>query len=185
MDERCGCHSDSRRWLLTDFGFSTLFESNSIGYSHGRRGTPAYRSPELLERTYDESGNCRPGIISASSDIWSIGCILFRLATTNRRNAFEHDFDVVEYGRNKNGYDIPQVDEIDNEALKQETFSLKNGTAMPIWKQLNSILRQCFSRNPGERPSACELKTEFEEMKFALWVKSTYEMRTNMMQSPH
>src|SRR5271170_505244 len=109
LNEWCDCHPDfchKKRWLLNDFGFSTLFDGECNAVSHEGRGTPGHRAPELLEGT--------PGKISTKSDIWALGCLLFSLCTTNGRRAFQSDAAVLRYCIRWDASSVPQVRYIDN-----------------------------------------------------------------------
>lgn len=163
-DKLCKCHSygQGNRWLLTDFGFSTIFGPKTTAFSRTRRGTAAYRAPELAEYSYDACGHPQAGIVSLKSDIWAIGCILFKLATTNKAAAFVNDYEVVAY--KKHGHSLPQLFETHNPTLQRETLSPECSSRLPFWKQINSLLERCLARDPDERITAMQLKTWFEEV---------------------
>ena len=152
------CQKPPKRWLITDFGFSTLLYNQSEEYSNDRRGTEGFRAPELLEGVDNE----RPGRICLGSDIWAIGCILFKLSTTNKRNAFHSDFAVWDY-RKTEGI-VPQLNASDNHYLNQEIVF--NGVKQPIWVVINGILGQCFAKNPMARPSARNLLDDFVNLQY-------------------
>lgn len=153
-----------RRWLLTDFGFSTIVESEGVAFSCQRRGTDTYRAPELAEFTYDTSGNSRPGIVSKESDIWAVGCILFQVATTNNSRAFQSDHHAIGFRKGWEGYEIPQLNELHNVNLGQGIACPELGSceSMPLWMHLNFILFKCFAREPRDRASAYELMEYFQ-----------------------
>jgi serine/threonine protein kinase len=150
--------SSQRRWLLTDFGCSGIFGDNSQALSRERRGTDAYRAPELADVTYDASGNSRPGLFSKESDIWALGCILYQVATTNNCRAFQNDYCAIAYKKGWDEFPLPQVRELDNKHLKQEVVFPES---LPLWKQINIIVELCFRRDPKERATALELKEQF------------------------
>jgi hypothetical protein len=82
-------------WKIGDFGLTTEASSTRNRITRDARGTPGYRAPELVV----PDGTCG---FSSKSDIWSIGCLLYELAT--RKPAFASDGSVLEYrweGRDK------------------------------------------------------------------------------------
>src|SRR5271170_3501208 len=93
-----------------------------------KRGTDAYRAPELAEFAYD-----KPGIASKKSDIWALGCILFNLATTGKETAFKNDFRAVAFRDQLE--ELPQLNEHDGSGLSQETMCPELECVVPIWKQ--------------------------------------------------
>ena len=135
-----------------------------MDFSRERRGTDAYRAPELAEFTYDASGNSQPGVFSKESDIWAIGCILFQVATTNKYRAFQSDYGAIAYKNGWEGYGLPGLCEMDNETLRQETICTELGYSLALWKQINAILDECFRRDPKERATALELKDRFARL---------------------
>ena len=77
------------RSVLADFGESKIFQGGADGASTVRaRGTDAFKSPEMLlvgggtnhrdHKSYDRRRRQGAG---ASSDVWSLGCLLFELVT--------------------------------------------------------------------------------------------------------
>jgi serine/threonine protein kinase len=156
---RCSCHSkhhSKSRWLITDFGFSTInLNSDAFIVSKEGRGTPAYRAPELIRSdgmTY-----------SQRSDSWSVGCILFKVATTNNRSAFLNDFGVTEFALDPKKK-VPHLAAVDNIHLLQPTRCPVTGKTIPLWQQINDILDTCFTREPEQRAKVADLMTRFESM---------------------
>src|SRR5271154_6781806 len=115
LDGSCSCHPLHRsksRWLVTDFSFSAQnLNSDSFVVSYQGRGTPTYRAPELI----------RPSKVDRSfhrgSDSWSLGCVFFKVATTNERSAFDSDFDVADFALNR-GRNAPKLKATDNVNLQ-------------------------------------------------------------------
>jgi serine/threonine protein kinase len=137
------------RWVLTDFGFSTILESKSVVQSRFGRGTEAYRAPELIEHAMEVLSPSTCGIVSKHGDIWAVGCILFKLATTGQGSAFAHDHAALAYKQKHRGYHVPQLN-----ATHNRFSGLTRSDAGAFRKELNSILRACFARDPKERPTA-------------------------------
>jgi serine/threonine protein kinase len=143
------------RWVLTDFGFSTILESKSVVQSRFGRGTEAYRAPELIEHAMDGlSSTC--GIVSKYGDIWAVGCILFKLATTGQGSAFADDHAALAYKQKHRGYHVPQLN-----PTNTRFSGLAKSDAGAFRKELNSILKACFARDPKERPTASKLEDKF------------------------
>jgi len=170
-NDRCSCHGlpHGKSWVLADFGFSTISKISSSTISTTRRGTDAYRSPEIADVNFDTDGNLQPAEVSRKSDIWAIGCILFRLATTDRRAPFWNDYAVVAYKRQYPGHDVPQLTEFDNPALSETIICPDTGLVMQVWEQINIILKLCFERNPAARPTAAHLRERFEACALNCW----------------
>jgi serine/threonine protein kinase len=149
----CECHShfvSNNGWLITDFGFAVdggEDGENGIIASSKQRGTDSYRAPELLKEK-----QC-----SHKSDIWAIGCILFRVATMNKRYAFESDWDTFVYYNDPNT-SIPKLIGEDNTELVRE---FKN---LPFYQHLNTLIATCLARDPVKRPTALDLYDQFEDL---------------------
>jgi serine/threonine protein kinase len=173
VNESCKCHpsypgSLKKRWILTDFGFSSIFKSQALILSRDRRGTPVYRAPELAEYTYDSSGHSTPGSVSTKSDIWALGCILYRLATSGKTFAFSGDYAAVAYKQRHDGVELPQLTAEHAPSLQLETMCPERICLLPMWEQINSILGKCLARDPELRPSALELRLRFQKMADAI-----------------
>jgi serine/threonine protein kinase len=162
----CECHShfvSNNDWLLTDFRFAVdggEDGEDGIIASSNRRGTDTYRAPELLKLK-----QC-----SHKSDIWAIGCILFRVATMNKRCAFQSDWDTFVYYSNLDA-SIPKLIGEDNTELVAKFKDL------PFYQHLNTLIAACLDRDPLNRPTALDLYNQFE----ALWDEV---MGTEMTPSP-
>jgi serine/threonine protein kinase len=168
VNESCFCHCKpqnyGKRWLLTDFGFSTIVPSGKVGLSHGRRGTPGYFAPEFIT---DWSCGDKPAEFTTSADIWAIGCIIFELATTKKRLAFGYDdWHLVNYSKNLSP--VPQLTTADNSSLQTRIFNPAANAPLPLLLQLNTILKSCFGLDPTRRINVLELKAQFEHMKVYL-----------------
>jgi len=137
-----------KRWVLTDFGFSTILESKSVAQSRLGRGTEAYRAPELIE----EGSKISAGMVSKYGDIWSLGCVMFLLATTGEKHAFGSDWAAVAYKQQHQGYQsVPQLDS------EISPFTGLGSKGDRFRSELNSILASCFEREPKQRPTSRNL----------------------------
>jgi serine/threonine protein kinase len=167
INEKCPCHfrHSGKRWLLTDFGFSTAINDDSMAFSKEGRGTSTYCPPELLNVAFDSNTN--EATLSKKSDIWAIGCVLYQLATTNKAKAFPNDTYTWCYGKGFDGFSLPQLTLEQNPQLKrssQMSAGAANGE-LEFWRQLNVVLTACFSRRPTDRPSVLQLLGMFEIMR--------------------
>jgi tRNA A-37 threonylcarbamoyl transferase component Bud32 len=108
------------RAKLTDFGFARL--AASISHSENLRGTPAFLSPEQIE------GRMPDG----RSDLFSLGIVLYRLATGRR--PFEGDSVETVCAQILNAAVTPPT-EID--------------PTLPL--ALNVVLARCLAKNPAGR----------------------------------
>lgn len=82
-------------WKVADFGLTSEGTSRYAYPTHFARGTESYRAPELVREH---------SIVTHTSDIWALGCILYELAFQKR--AFTHDYHVFEYIRNERRLEI-------------------------------------------------------------------------------
>ena len=73
-------------WKIADFGLISEGTSTGLHTTSNSRGTDGYRAPELMrdERCYNNK-----------SDIWSMGCMLYELAS--ERKVFSNDYDLLNY----------------------------------------------------------------------------------------
>ena len=167
VNNSCSCHPDElqRRWLLTDFGFSVVVESGKENLSKYGRGTAGYRAPELQECNYDEDEQPSRVSFSKKSDIWSIGCILYALASTGVKSAFPSDSVAYWYAHGET--EVPQLSETNNPNLSRQTTT-QSGISAPVWIVLNGIVKHCLSPLPEARLSASELITQFQDLRRGL-----------------
>jgi tetratricopeptide (TPR) repeat protein len=73
-------------WKIADFGFAVDGSSRHARDTSKARGTSCYRSPELVKEE---------ATFTNKVDIWSLGCILYELATGT--TAFRNDMHTFEY----------------------------------------------------------------------------------------
>jgi len=125
-------------WKLADFGLTVEGSTGTNRHTEYASGTQGYRAPELLSL----GSNTRPTYTN-KVDIWSMGCILYELATRNK--AFESDWAVFLYWSSQNNID----------AISDNTFDAHSIEI--ITKHIVSMLQI----NSSHRPSASVLSTEF------------------------
>jgi eukaryotic-like serine/threonine-protein kinase len=124
-------------WKISDFGITSEGTSKALKTTHYKRGKSSYRAPEILFR----------GVYSNKSDIWAIGCMLYRLMLG--RPAFPSEGAVGSYFES-GALDIP----IDSETFPDERRRLF----------VSKVILEMLDRNPQMRPRAEELY-----MKFIRW----------------
>ncbi len=107
---------------LADFGIARQVGGEATRTSHSTVGTPSYMAPEL------HTGG-QPGI---SSDVYSLGCLLWATLTGRAPYAGTSDFEIVTAHREK---PIPQLAD-DN----------------PLATRLNEVLRATLAKDPADRP---------------------------------
>ena len=168
-----------KRWLIIDFGFAMFIDGNTKILSHRRRGTFAYRAPELAEKLRDSDGHSLPGEVSRKTDIWAIGnnwcipsncilgCILFRVASTNKAIAFPNDIEAVQFKCNLAATN-PKLESTSNSSLQEQAVCPETGCLLSFVDQINLIFKICFARDPKDRATAFELLRRFERMRQAL-----------------
>ncbi|CAF0709863.1 unnamed protein product [Brachionus calyciflorus] len=132
---------------LGDFGISRALKGNEDASTF--IGTPYYMSPEVVK---NEKYNSK-------SDIWSIGCVLYELATYQR--PFVGD----------------KIFEIFNSILNDECPSIVNLYS----KDLNKILKKILNKSPSLRPGADELLCE---PLVSNYVKNLIESSLNCSNTP-
>ena len=123
--------------------------------SRSSRNSEPYLAPELLPGKPLEN-------VSPYGDIWSLGCILFNLATGGRK-AFTSNFAVFMYGREVEGYGPSQLG-----STISGFSNLDSGEAVVFRNAVNSVLEGCFASEPQERPTSMELSSRFTELKHFL-----------------
>jgi serine/threonine protein kinase len=86
--------SRSKLWKIGDFG-TTVEKSTPTSNTRSIRGTACYRAPELITEA---------PVYTHKVDIWSLGCILFELATCKK--AFNCDLNVYNYANAKQTLEV-------------------------------------------------------------------------------
>lgn len=149
-------------------------DDDTVVLSHRKRGTNTYRAPELIQK-------CEA---SKKSDIWALGCILYRLATMDNATAFRDDcqWEATGCGRYRLEGRTPRLNANHNKTLIQP---MGRGNSTPFWQHLNSVLGDCFAFDPKERPTAHDLKLRFENMRSVLLDSETvgpqpYELESSV-----
>lgn len=116
-------------WKIADFGLSLPARTGETIQTLERRGCEGYRSPEVLEGKYGRE-----------VDIWSLGCILYELASG--KQAFPTDPAIWRY--------ILQNEPID--------MSLKNTAGNDVAKNcISKFVSEMLGIKPSERPSATKV----------------------------
>ena len=129
--------SKDHLWKLADFGLSVEGSSKTNRLTTSSKGTPGYRSPELLEFEGEPSQHTN------RVDIWAMGCILYQLVTGTQ--LFKSDWAVIYHVYDAKSVDVP----LDN------TFDADS--TQIITKYIVDMLQV----KPAERPSAATLSAEF------------------------
>jgi serine/threonine-protein kinase TTK/MPS1 len=117
---------------LIDFGIAKAIQSDDTNniYRESHIGTLNYMSPEAILDT--GSGNNGPRMkIGRASDVWSLGCILFEMVYGKTPFAALHFIQKLQAIVNPN-HEIEFPDHGDEDAI--------------------DAIKQCFLRNPEERP---------------------------------
>lgn len=116
---------------LTDFGIAKTLE-NSSAYCNTFVGTKTYMSPErIMGKEY-----------SYSSDIWSLGLILFELAT----GVFPYNFSKI------------FIEHVESILRDPEPTLPDDGTFSP---EMQNFITRCLRKNPAERDTVAELCVNF------------------------
>lgn len=165
----------SGRLKLIDFGIANAIDTDNTCNVHrdNHVGTPNYMSPESITdtstSTRDDSGRPQKKDmrIGKSSDVWSLGCILYQMT----------------YGR-------PPFAQISNQITKIMAITnpkhiiefpetgVGNAPVPPI---LRGLLRKCLNREPLKRPTVDELLSDSEEFLNPEGVGAKAVMMTEVM----
>jgi tetratricopeptide (TPR) repeat protein len=118
-------------WKLTDFGISSNATSKEAKRTVFARGTSSYQAPELLQME---------ATFTNKVDIWSLGCVLHILATTEY--AFHEDWQVQKY------YESHSILPVAIASLESSDF---------LQHHVAENIRDLLRRRPQERPTASTL----------------------------
>lgn len=129
--------SKDHLWKLADFGLSVEGSSKTNRLTTSSKGTPGYRSPELLEFEGEPSQHTN------RVDIWAMGCILYQLVTGTQ--LFKSDWAVIYHV-----YDAKSVD-----------VSLDNTFDADSTQIITKYIVDMLQVKPAERPSAATLSMKF------------------------
>jgi len=129
-------------WKLADFGLTVEGSSRTNRPTQYSRGTQGYRAPELL-------GSDNEPTYTNKVDVWSMGCILYELATGIR--AFQTDWALLSYLHSQKNKDVFLDDTFDSRSIETIT---------------NHIVGM-LQINPSDRPSASSLSEEFDQLRLA------------------
>jgi serine/threonine protein kinase len=140
---------------------------DKIRLSSKARGTNTYRAPELIE--YRQ--------FSRKTDVWAIGCIIFRIATMSRRRPFQDDFNASRY-LIVSETPAPALTPEDNMEL------VRNVGDVPFYKHLNAIIEDCFKREYQQRPTAVDLYERFKCLREKLMVDLKKESMVEKTDDP-
>ena len=110
---------------LIDFGLATAAAETRRSASEGRRGTPAYMSPERADGTGT----------GPASDLWALGVLLFELLTGERPFSGERPLDVLD-------------------AIRREEAPSLRARRTSVSRALASIVDRCLRRDPADRVSS-------------------------------
>ncbi|KAK6957893.1 hypothetical protein Daesc_000682 [Daldinia eschscholtzii] len=99
---------------ITDFGLSKrLSNRKTSGLVTKGIGTAGYKAPEVVRRWYSEDSDQGLNHYSRHSytfkaDIWSLGCIIIRMAVGERLRLFRSDYDLIDERRTREKVDSIQ-----------------------------------------------------------------------------
>jgi urea transport system substrate-binding protein len=121
--------SPHARIKLLDFGLARALQNNSELTAHGMIvGTPGYMAPEQIYA----------GPLDARTDLYSLGCVLFRLLSGQLP------------------YDGPNTRELLETVVSQDAPDLEQ-SAVHIPAPVALLLRQLLARDPKDRPASAEI----------------------------
>lgn len=128
-------------WKIADFGLTSEGTSKRALETYYSRGTPCYRSPELLI----------DGNFNNKSDIWALGCVFYELLF--RKKAFCSDITVHDYSSR-----YSQSGEIIS--LPSESEIVTRHSNDYVYR----ILLEMLLIPPSKRPSAAALYQQFNSL---------------------
>lgn len=169
-----GCHHDlkpsnifvsQRRFVLADFGLSTLKSSVERSSDDYKYGAHNYKAPECE----DPEQGFEPGRVTRASDIWSFGCILAEIVTyiANGPTSVEQFFQARELrmGRSQICRRFYSSQEMDHPQVLGWLNSLAamtvSGTKL---NQLTDLVKHMLSISAADQPKAHEVTMRLREM---------------------
>jgi serine/threonine protein kinase len=169
-----GCHHDLKpsnifvsqhRFVLADFGLSTLKSSVERSSDDYKYGAHNYKAPECE----DPEQGFEPGRVTRASDIWSFGCILAEIATyiANGPTSVVDFFQVrrLRMGGSQICYRFYSSQKTEHPQVLQWLESLAvttvSGTKL---NQLTDLVKHMLSISPADRPKAHEVTLRLREM---------------------
>jgi len=127
---------------IADFGLGRQLEKDQ-GMAHSRVGTPLYMAPEiLLSQAYDYS-----------SDVWSMGCVLYELCTLTSpfKSPTAQENDLVHVVKRITTDEYPPISD-----------------KLPYSQQTRDLVRAMLQRDPAKRPAAATVCTVVESRLLSL-----------------
>jgi serine/threonine protein kinase len=137
--------SANHAWKLADFGICSEATSKGERITTSRRGTPAYRAPELLREN---------ATFTNKVDIWNLGCVLFELVQLHP--PFTSDWGVQQYDRG-------------TENLKID-ISLASKHQIGVV----DLIPELFNRDANGRPSGKDCCTRLGDLVIAVACKGLF-----------
>ena len=126
---------------LIDFGIACSLNDDATSFEReGRWGTPNYMAPEMILSIPKNNSQTSPENvckISQAADVWSLGCILYKLSYGS--TPFQHISDKIQKWRAI--------------ADPREAISFQED----IPSSLLHVLTCCLDRNPRKRPTCLQL----------------------------
>jgi serine/threonine protein kinase len=140
--DRCPQHPEEFevRFLLTHFGLFRPIDNEEDDVTREGFGTGGYGAAEVFDGKYGKK-----------SDMFSIGCVMFEVASMGLQRAFKEDYEIRRYKD-----DYPRF------ALRELKSRWYSGLDNLTLKSFNRWIRECLDLDPDRRPEAAELKKRLE-----------------------
>jgi serine/threonine protein kinase len=185
-----GCHHDLKpnnvfvtrgRFVLADFGLSTLKSSAERSSDEYKHGAYNYRAPECE----DPEQGFKIGRVTRASDIWSFACILAEVETyiANGPSGVEEFFQArkLRIGDSFISRRFYASQKMDHPEVLKWLESLGAATvAGTKLNQLTDLIRHMLSINVADRPKAHEVTTRLREMALVAMSNSIEQAYTSL-----